>query len=319
MMAGEKPLVQAWETHGAGQAMLLQLRGQAQFLTRRGTLMYQAINNFIRVKDLAQKRSPTPIISPEPGSIYDNPYTLKAATLLSKVTSLQGDGWKLIEEARNGAIAQAELLLLLGDALATERELEAWQKQCPRDWHPITRLYSTSSPAASPNPVPRYTFPPRIQIFQEPTIGGLWCSLQAGRIRLLQTMIECTNVLGTPAIQASAAFSWKTLSSQVCDAVDDICSAVPYFLGDIDSAGNLCLPAMSKPADALLILWPLHVCALVDDVDDTYFDWILTQLYRVGDIVGCRHAIELEEYQTLRQVSGREVHSSLLVQGMNLS
>ena len=49
MMAGEKALGTAWETHGAGQGMLLRLRDAAQFATPRGRMMFQSTGSVVVV------------------------------------------------------------------------------------------------------------------------------------------------------------------------------------------------------------------------------------------------------------------------------
>jgi hypothetical protein len=316
-MSGEKPLTMAWETHGTGQAMVLSIRGEGQFTTSLGKTMYKQINSLLHIKDLAQKRASTRATISEPTDLYETQQSHDAARLIEKVTILQNTGWSLVEELSSsgtGANNQiSRMLQFLQDAIDVDHQLQDWKDWAPNQWRPSTTPNFQASPsttaaaAATTNSttttpaVAAIEYPKRIHLFQDPSIAGIWCSLRAARVRLLQAMLECTRVLAAEGVQPSSpAFSWSVLHTQLLDTVDSICNSVPYLLGETDESGQLCIPPHPKPGIAFFALWPLHVVARVTDVDDAYFDWILEQLCRVGEIVGCKRAVELENYSMLR-------------------
>ena len=275
--------------------MLLRLRGEAQFDTQRGKVIYKAISKFVRLKDSISKRPPTILVSINIKSVDHISPATEAQKLLMNITSLQNEGSMLMKSAECGAIEHAKLLLFLRDATKMDSEVQQWRDDCPIDWQAHYCSHIGHTTLSDPQARPYY--PRSISYFQDRFIAGTWCIVEAARICLLQTMIECTDVLDLPVIQDAAPFSRSRLDQGILDSVDTITSNLPYLLREIDSNGNLCLPRNSKPFNLLGILWPLHVFVTVETIDDSSFDWILRQLRRLASIIGCQQTIGLRHHE----------------------
>ena len=281
--------------------MVLRIRGDDQFTTRRGQAMFRSGNRALQIKDHCHKRPPTLSIDSWPDSVFVTPSERDASRLIDKVTALQHRGWSLVEEAQTGMMPSNEMIVFLRESVILDHELQDWKDWAPNDWRPWTTPNYQPSPSNSPAARPAMEYPKKIHLFRNPHVAAIWCYIRAARIRLLQVMLEVNSVLAAGGIQLSPAFSWSVLHTQIIDTVDSICN--PYLLGEIDESGSLHVGSQSKPIIALSALWPLHVAALVQDIEDPYFNWILEQMYRIGTTCGCRQAIALEKHHMLRRPS----------------
>ena len=296
-------MTEAWETHASGQAMVTRIRGDEQFNTSRGRSMFRSINTSLQIKDQAQKRPPTLSMNSYPDDVFLNTQARDGSRLMDRVTLLQHQGWSFIDGARAGTAPSGDLLLFLQEAQALDQQLKDWKDWAPNQFRPWTTPSYAPSPSNSPAVRPAMQYPKKIHLFHSPTVAGGWCTMQAARVRLLQTMLEVSTILTAGGIQLAPAVAWNVLHTQLMDTIDSICNSVPYLLGEVDESGSLQLGTNCKPTIATFLLWPLHAAALVKDLDDSYFTWIMEQLHRIGTISGCTQAVILEKHHLYRSAS----------------
>ena len=283
--------------------MVLGLRGDQQFETPRGRSVFTSINTALQINNLAQKRLPTQSMTDWPDDVYPNAQATTASRLMDKVGLFQYNGWALVEESHSSNIPSTQMLLLLQEALILDQNLQDWRKGASNIFRPWTTPGYSPSPSNSPNPRAAVEYPKRILLFHTPAAAATWANVRAARVRLLQTMLEINVILATAGMHLPPACSWNILHAQLLDTVDSIANTIPYLLGEVDETGGLLMGGNVQPARAVFAIWPLHVCALVKDVDDSYFSWIMEQLYRIGNITGYKAAIALEKHHLIRRSS----------------
>ena len=283
--------------------MVMRIRGDDQFKTRRGQSMFRSINISLQIKDQAQKRPPTLSMNNYPDDAFSTTQERDASRLMDRVTLLQHRGWSLVEGTQAGTAPSGDLLLFLQEAQALDQQVKDWKDWAPNNFRPWTTPSYAPSPSNSPAVRPAMQYPKKIHLFHNTCVAGGWCTMDAARVRLLQAMLEVSTILTAGGIQLTPALAWNVLHTQLMDTVDSICNSVPYLLGEVDEAGSLQLGTNCKPTAAMLLLWPLHAAALVKDLDDSYFSWTMEQLHRIGTISGFTQAITLEKHHLYRSSS----------------
>ena len=283
--------------------MVLRLRGAEQFKSPRGRSMFKSINTSLQMKDQAQKRPPTLSVDNYPDDIFLHTQGRDGSRLMDRVTLLQHQGWSLVDGAQAGTAPSADLLMFLQDSQTLDQQLQDWRDWAPNKFRPWTTPSYSPSPSNSPAIRPATEYPKKIQLFHSLGIAISWCVLRAARVRLLQTMLGISTILASGGVQLSPALSLSVLHTQLIETVDSICNSIPYVLGEVDESGSLQVGANCKPIIATAALWPLHTAALVKDIDDSYFAWIMEQLHRIGVISGCAQAISLEKHHLYRRAS----------------
>ena len=73
----------------------------------------------------------------------------------------------------------------------------------------------------------------------------------------------------------------------------EICASVPCIFGQIDKNGPPNTSYSPKAATGTWVLWPLYLAATMDSAKPTTRAWVITQLDRLGRIMGIQQATTL--------------------------
>ena len=257
----------------------------------------------LQQKDLRLKRPPERSMSDWPDNVFPSQPERDAVRLFDKVATIQYRGWSLVEESRNGTTLTADMLVLLQDAQIVDQELQDWRDSTPSPWRPWTTPNYSPSPSASPSPHAAMQYPKQIYLFHSYAVAKNWSWVHTSSVLLLQMMLEINSTLAASGMQLPPALAQSVLQTRLIQSIDSICNSVPYMLGEVDNVGRLQFDTSGRAMSASLILWPLHIITQVKDLDDSYFTWILEQIYRIGTITGYTQSLKLEKYHLRRQPS----------------
>lgn len=135
------------------------------------------------------------------------------------------------------------------------------------------------------------TFPYKYHLFKDISHGAMWIGFWCTLIYALQILIHTCSL---PNIQQLFSQDWHQnydLRKQLRDAVDEICSCVPYMMADVDQLG---LPTVGKDGKALgsfFLLRELYVAICVEELTDLQSHYILKTLLRIAHVRGIKLAL----------------------------
>lgn len=139
------------------------------------------------------------------------------------------------------------------------------------------------------------TLPPQIHVYPNVWAPGLWNTYRAARIVLLQTELACIEKAARhPELVEkfpNSTVILQTIHLAIGKMVGEICSSIPYILGDIQ--GKSWAPKNAERVKAwggFTSLWVLRVLMGVPALGPTRKDFVIKQLHYIAEKMGIRQA-----------------------------
>ena len=317
MVSGDKPLDVMWQCHAKGEALLLRLRGPAQFATARGRALFRMVNANMALWDLGDGGAAgggaagfTYGVAAWPADLYETPVRAHANGLPASAAALAARAAALQREYRRDADWAARIAQLAEEAAALDAELRAWCDDCPDpalapcrvlDPRPARESPAGGSGARTPTP-PLY--PRLLSAFPTAAAAIHALRVQGARVILLQRLHALRAAAAAAALPhgtVPGALAVWDLAGALQGAGGAVCDAVPSALGEVDAAGRLAARVRYRAGPGLMVLWALHVVAAHGALDEAPARWVLRQLGRVGAACGFRQGAVLERWHVARR------------------
>ncbi|CZR55850.1 uncharacterized protein PAC_05738 [Phialocephala subalpina] len=139
------------------------------------------------------------------------------------------------------------------------------------------------------------TLPPEIHVYPSVWAPGLWNTYRAARIVLLQTVSACIEKAARHPELAKKFFNSSIMQQSILIDIDkmvnEICSSIPYILGDI--RGKTWAPKDAERVKAwggFTSLWVLRVLIGVPALGPERKEFVIKQLHYIAGKMGIRQA-----------------------------
>ena len=173
-----------------------------------------------------------------------------------------------------------------------DARLEEWSCQASGDFrYEIVHSFSglTLSGTHAPQTVPK------LHVYSSVSMAYLWNLHRIARMLLEDSLILCTfrsdEMNTTRDVWNQHSEIRARLSGKISDLIDDICSSVPYLLGEINQEGNLQKSPQNRAVGGLFLLYPLRLTLVLNRASPAQELWIAKQLEYIKNIFGIQAAI----------------------------
>ncbi|TKA71325.1 hypothetical protein B0A49_05369 [Cryomyces minteri] len=269
--------IKSWANHVNGATAIVRLRGIEQLQTKVGNYMFVYLRTQI-VIDCLQRRLVVPPtilewseVALESGSTEDLlEYDL--FRIVAKLCSLRS-----IEMDQASQTDGKNVIMTL--AHSVDADLQGWVEQLPLEYAYSIRTCRSSNAVLSESG----------QYHVYPNIWTLiiWNTYRSARLltnEILMKWLPC---------HSTQTSSFHTMQHRRCEILhaeisSDICASAPYYLGVGNSAGQ-----NPRAAAGSSLIWPLYLTAITDRPPFATRAWVITQLDKIGEIMGIRQATSL--------------------------
>ncbi|KAI0439991.1 hypothetical protein F4803DRAFT_578173 [Xylaria telfairii] len=274
------------DPHDKGLVELHGLRGNTPSTTPTGQGLLQIIYGRIHFNSVGGLYP----LQIDPGLVFEglncNP-PQAALWRLMRETSQSCGKMRAAMSDPSGTILKSAIIHSLESVYSVYLRLLGWQAAQLSAWS------YQSCEMRSPDDDDSYqgTFPYKYNLFKDISHGAMWIGFWCTLIYALQILIHTSSL---PNIKQLFSQDWHqncTLIKRLRDAVDEICSCVPYMMADVDQLG---LPTVGKDGKALgsfFLLRGLYVAICVDELTDLQSHYILKTLLRIAHVRGIKLAL----------------------------
>lgn len=289
-MTGTKPSGLLWETHGRGMALILQLRGPAQFNTVRGRSLFRIVFHFLQTMDLFRFHEPEFAIQDFPDATFPEPRMARVTRLAKRVCAIRAAAMHSLATFPEQADSTPRLITDVQNMLSLDRELQDWS-----DWAPGSRRYQAIHP---PSPEPyssREISALPTFIFGSIRQAAAWCFYWCIRIQLLKMLWRSLVAID----QARICLPLSTSAAAVCATMHHLASHVrassSYLLLETDSQGKA-TTVSGKGVGGLFLMWFLAGSGILPQLEIEQQQWIEAKLTHIGHVVGIAQAHILRDH-----------------------
>ncbi|MCJ1398274.1 hypothetical protein MMC11_001471 [Xylographa trunciseda] len=310
VISGRQCRTDHFALHREGLSTILKMRGQAQFRTPLGRVLFASINKILLWKDLQDRRRPTLAITDWPDGLHNDPAMDFSARLAVRVADVSGR----TREAAEVAYADRDMKwlqslgVLIQDTLDLDQEVQHHINNPPEDWRwwslPVplaNNSASSSSSGASESDDSddgqhsQPSYPSRMDIYPTATIGSHWNTVRGTRLpifrafRILSLLVRQHPFVTFPSLPSSV-----DVYTALNTTVTDICASIPFLMGDVDASGARS-NTIGRPRGehVIVLLWLLHMLCGIDGLEPGLKAWILKVLERMGTAGGVRQGLVL--------------------------
>lgn len=179
---------------------------------------------------------------------------------------------------------------LISSTTVLHERLQTWEAQASRlhPYHHVdsARLWPPGSPSATGPPI-------SFHVYSSVSVAHVWNIHRTSRIYLLRGLIrsltrqalergQILDSTGNAGIEAQLKRETQRLAN-------DVCSSVPYMLGEIDQEDHLLHNQHSKAVGGLFLLWPLGSLLPLGFLPQERITWIRERLDYIRDGLGIQH------------------------------
>lgn len=202
-------------------------------------------------------------------------------TLFSQVSSSCHQVRLLATHVRNDSIShQSKVIDTLETAIRVESQLAAWKRSLPEQDRSDTHVIHL------PDTVGQQSFPSKALVFMDVQDGARWLGFWGSHNYILRALLDVLDLLDGIDIDRSCLSvgipSRETLRSQVLSNVEDICSSVPFMLGEIDTDGNPSCETRGRALGAYFMAQSLDKVNEVADIQAAQRKYTLDCLLKIG-------------------------------------
>ena len=256
---------------------------------------------------MGDRSKPTLALTEWPDDTYLNPRGAQIGRLLDRISIVIGQIYELLAKPESSASWPDELAEAARNALALEQEVRRFYTSYLGPWKHRS-IYVCRSSLSSAHLVDLEPYPRRVIVYESPRVSISMMTIHTASIRLLQGTLDSVAMLTSRGLECSTTFLALRVHARMLEKVDDICSSVPFLLGDVDKLGNLCIGSRGGPVGALNAIYPLHLAASVHGTSDEQYNWIMGQLQRFGVTFGIKQGSVFAEHHRSRRLE-QPLHS----------
>ena len=287
MITGEGFLTNLWDSHHGGRWILLSMRAERQESNRPAWNLFRVMHTLLIIGCLITKTPP-----PEDcvqwlrTSSYNGPIE-KQCILIVEVVQLVA----CVENVTSSwpePLRTQKLYQILEQGKGIDQRLVLWADSLPSVWR-----YTSV-----PNKSTSTTIPKSIHIHEDLFAAAVWNSWRAVRIRLVQTLMAVTELLGEDT--SDTDFRSVTRRKTILDLAEDICCSTPYLLGEIDGQGIPRGTAKGVALGGYTLMYPLRIICTVNELPESIHDWVEIKLTYIADVLGIGQANLLVKLNKLR-------------------
>lgn len=290
---GESPPGTVWVSHMPGLLALLKLRGKTQFQSRIGRGMARLMHYQILIEAcLGNCPVPEEMIAWANAVDPRNPITsftklaINAAHQCGAIRAMVASGRPL--EQGNAIVPES----MLNTTAMLESKIRAWSYMFTNDpqWRPLT----------IPNPLlagssTNQEALKEIQIFKNIDTVNILNTCRTVRSHLcceLLTLIEYLKPRGE-ALQPPRSLLKSYCERTILQMAEDVCSSVPWILGEVNDCGKLMLVPQSQGIKGYCLLWPLKQVLMSGSASDQRKNWIRNKFDYIRNVLGLKMAVQI--------------------------
>jgi hypothetical protein len=136
-----------------------------------------------------------------------------------------------------------------------------------------------------------------IHIYNDLLVAWLWDNMRTVRIHLLEVLKRCDFLLQVHHNAAKIEFESTGLEEDanaiIRDMVSDVCSTVPFFLGEVDSRGNIAKYPHILPLAGRMAMWSIYIAMTSSEPGSETESWLRSKLELINSSMGMRLAARL--------------------------
>ncbi|CAF3573687.1 unnamed protein product, partial [Fusarium graminearum] len=281
----EPSLRSAWGSHVDGAATLIKARGTSSSQSR----LFHDMFSFVRKSVvLGQMQTLMPVdetFFKNTVPSYEDPED-RLVSLAARVSQLQCSCYQL-DTSKD--VSPTETEILISDATELDSDLSIWASSLLPQWSYATAV-NISNPGRAdytPQVIHRYT---------DRYIARIWNLYRVSRLIIQSILLRTTTRLSASTEDTSNVDQRNRIERVIMELVDDICSSVPYFLGQ--DLKNISLTSHSDGIQVhdrntssfnersnmgirirgFSLIWPLSVACSALPVPAAQRDWMQRQL-----------------------------------------
>lgn len=175
-----------------------------------------------------------------------------------------------------------QMLQLIKSGVQLEEEYQAWG-EATTGAYPYKQL-KPSFPTAGRYP---------IHFYHDIHVAWLWNLFRSCRIHLLEVLKRCDFLLqahsNTVAASGHGSIQ-EDASATIQDMVSDICSSVPFYMGEVDNKGNIVPTPTIIPLAGRYALWPFYMAMVSTEDGSETEHWLRSKLELISTLTGARLA-----------------------------
>jgi Fungal specific transcription factor domain len=259
----------SWEAHINGAAALLKLRGQEQFETKLGRLLFLHATDSIRISCVQHC-----ILVPE----YLQSINYTALTNIDGVVvDISNLTTRMVNlRARMVTSAALEPYALIEEISQLQDELPRLKSRLPDHVSYTVCHTRTSDPNIWGQKYLIYKTHRNMRLWNTLRMVQVWITVSLWR---LTSYVVTYNIPEPADLAVDIDFIREISVERMLIAADDICASVPYVMGDIKPPDGV-LP--SRFASSLSLIWPLSLIGESTLVSVEMRNYAIEQLRRIG-------------------------------------
>jgi hypothetical protein len=186
-----------------------------------------------------------------------------------------------------------ELLQLVKEAILVDQQYQECASSATGNWScKSLRTYPNILSDTNSSREPGEYNPSSILIYHDIWVAWVWNNSRGHRIHLHEVLLEASRLLDSnpyaKKLSIDSNITRDESSKTISDVMSDICSSIPFCLGDINSAGQTVKAGKRKPLGGYLLLVPLHIVRVSAELGMEA--WVLQKLEYISDVMGIRTA-----------------------------
>lgn len=174
------------------------------------------------------------------------------------------------------------MLQVIRSGLQLDIDFQAWSKKTD-----LWQVKQYRSPSATAE-----TYP--IHLYHDLYIATIWNNYRSSRIHLQEVLKRCDFLVQEHPHAAKLSLENESIqaecSSIISELVSDICSSIPFCMGEIDSTGEIPKTTRILPLCGRMTLWPIYVAMTSADNDSETEVWLRSKLEYISNVMGIRLA-----------------------------
>jgi hypothetical protein len=194
--------------------------------------------------------------------------------------------------------SRARLLDLMHEAEDIDYELQKWNAT-GTPWS-VYQDTGDLEGLGTGNPRGTGSYSSAVHIYPDVWIASLWNFYRTGRIALHATQLECADFLditewsGHEANEGSPSSKYAKSICVIDLMVNEVCSSIPFILGDVDKDGKL-KSSNRKALAGFLLMWPLYIVKNCASSTPEQLAVVKLALQRIGNVMGIRQALVMHD------------------------
>lgn len=186
-----------------------------------------------------------------------------------------------------------DLLQVLKEAILIDLEYQDHSETVTGAWR-YSEVRTSLRPLPSNIATESFDLGSSLYIYHDIWIAMMWNIYRGCRIHLHEVILHCIDLLDSfPPAQALSIDSRTTRTQSriiIEDMISDICSSVPFCLGDISSSGQPVMAGKRMPLCGYLLMAPLYIVNASSNPGSSREAWVEEKLEYISRVMGIHRA-----------------------------